>query len=58
MSTTLIVLALASAIALPLVSSATVIYPLGAAAFAGVAAVANKFFHARAGFRGHVGRVA
>ena len=58
MSNTLILLAVASAIALPAIGTATLIYPLGAASFVALAAVANRFFVARAGLRGHVRRVA
>ena len=58
MSTTLIVLAIFSAIALPAVTTATVIYVLGAAAFVTLAAVAHRFLLARERFRKHVKRVA
>ena len=58
MSTTLIVLAIVSAVALPAITTSTVIYALGATAFGGLAAAARRIFLARAEFREFVERVA
>ena len=58
MRDTLPVLAISSAVALPAISSSTVIYPIVAAAFVALAAVAHRFLLARAGFRRNVRRLA